>query len=196
MVIKANSIEWLAAIYERDFAAAITMLDSWTIGTIVSPRVYRPKSWFYGTTYALSGNDEAAAEWFHTARNEIEALVSQRPADLRLKITLADILANQDESEQAILLATQVLQALPTELDADLGPNFRLYAIKVFLAAGDHDTAIVELHAYLSSPAVWTIKGLLPDPRLDPIRDHPGFIELVQKFGSTEIQLARRRNSE
>ncbi len=38
------------------------------------------------------------------------------------------------------------------------------------------------LDEYLGSRgAAWTIEGLLPDPRLDPIRDDPRFLAVVEK---------------
>ena len=50
------------------------------------------------------------------------------------------------------------------------------------MPAGDYDAAIEELDAYLAAPGTWSIEGLLPDPRLDPIRDDPRFLALVEKY--------------
>ncbi len=44
-----------------------------------------------------------------------------------------------------------------------------------------HDRAIELLDEYFATPIGWTIEGLSPDPRLDPIRDHPGWLALVEK---------------
>jgi hypothetical protein len=52
----------------------------------------------------------------------------------------------------------------------------------VLLPAGATDAAIDELDAYLEAPGRWSIEGLLPDPRLDPIRDDPRFLALVEKY--------------
>ena len=41
---------------------------------------------------------------------------------------------------------------------------------------------IDELDAYLAAEGVWSIEGLLPDPRLDPVRDYPRFKALVEKY--------------
>jgi TolB-like protein/DNA-binding winged helix-turn-helix (wHTH) protein/predicted Zn-dependent protease len=194
MDVRIYSLEWLAMIYERDFAAAIDLLDSWQINVVSSPREYRPKSWFYGITHALAENNDAAVEWFDAARIEIEELARRRPADLRLNITLADILAHLGERERSVGLAKEVLRKIPIELDAGLGPSFRLNAIKAFLAAGAYDSAIIELQEYLSEPSVWTIDGLLPDPRLDPIRNDPRFVDLVDQYGKTEFRVAQRRH--
>ncbi len=52
----------------------------------------------------------------------------------------------------------------------------------VLIAAEDSDAAIEELDAYLGAPGNYSIEGLLPDPRLDPIRDDPRFQALVEKY--------------
>ncbi len=52
----------------------------------------------------------------------------------------------------------------------------------VFVAAEDYDAAIEAFDVYLPVPGWWSIEGLLPDPRLDPIRDDPHFQALVEKY--------------
>ena len=54
--------------------------------------------------------------------------------------------------------------------------------VGVFIHAGDHDRAIELLDEHFATPIGWTIEGLSRDPRLDPIRDHPGWLALVEKY--------------
>ena len=54
--------------------------------------------------------------------------------------------------------------------------------IGTFIPAGDYDRAIELLDEYFATPVGWSIEGLSPDPRLDPIRDHPGWLALVEKY--------------
>ena len=55
-------------------------------------------------------------------------------------------------------------------------------AVAVFIPAGDHDRAIELLDEHFASPVGWTIEGLSRHPLLDPIRDHPGWLALVEKY--------------
>ena len=64
-----------------------------------------------------------------------------------------------------------------------------LTALGVFIPAGDHDRAIELLDEYFATPVGWTIEGLSRDPRLDPIRDHPGWLALVEKYKRLDTEL-------
>jgi hypothetical protein len=58
--------------------------------------------------------------------------------------------------------------------------------VMIHVAAGDFESALQNLDIYLSGEGNWSIEGLLPDPRLDPIRDDPRFIALVDKYRRVE----------
>ena len=55
-------------------------------------------------------------------------------------------------------------------------------AVGVFVPAGDHDRAIDLLNEHFATPVGWTIEGLSQHPMLDPIREHPGWLALVEKY--------------
>ena len=52
----------------------------------------------------------------------------------------------------------------------------------VFAPAGDAAAVVEELDAFLAHASTWSIEGLLPDPRLDSVRNDPRFQELVEKY--------------
>ena len=54
--------------------------------------------------------------------------------------------------------------------------------LTLVLVTVNRSAAIEQLDAYLLGPGPWSIEGLLPDPRLDPIRDDPRFQALVEKY--------------
>jgi TolB-like protein/Tfp pilus assembly protein PilF len=181
--IKRQWLGWYAAIYERNFDTALKYLDSWNIDVYEEQWECVPKSSFYGVTYNLAKRPELAEPKFRASRMQIEAKLKTDPNDPRLYIALGEVLAGTDESEAAIRAVHRAMNLLPTSTDAFDGPVYRLATIiRVLVPAGDHDGAIEELDAYLAEPGRWSIEGLLPDPRLDPIRDEPRFHVLVEKY--------------
>jgi hypothetical protein len=55
--------------------------------------------------------------------------------------------------------------------------------MRVFLITDPIGRALPMLDEFLSVHGGGiSIEGLLPDPRLDPVRDDPRFVELVEKY--------------
>ena len=172
---------WLVALNGMDYDAALEVLGNWEAEIHDSFWEYRPKATYYAVTYQLAGMPDLAAPQLQAARARIEREMKASSEDPRFLIALAEVLALQGEAESATDLARLAMALLPASTDAVRRPKFRLNAIMVFVAAGDFDSALEELDAYLSSPGEWSIEGLLPDPRMDAIRDDPRFQALVEK---------------
>jgi TolB-like protein/Flp pilus assembly protein TadD len=182
LLIEGRFWSWLAAIYKRDYGAELEYLDHWEI-EIHSGSFYIPKASLYGVTYQLAGQPELAEPHFQAARAQVEEALAANAEDPSHYIALGEVLAGLGEQESAVRAARQAIALRPTSIDAVDGPNIQLDGIiRVFMPAGDYDAAIEELDAYLAGPGMWSIEGLLPDPRLDPIRDDPRFQALVEKY--------------
>jgi len=179
---------WMAAIYERDYEAALAYLDEWEIDVFRGPGNYHtPIACFYGVTYRLVGQPDRAKDQFRIARMQVEEALATDPEDPLLLIALGEALAGLGEREAAIDAARQAMTLLPTSRDALSGSQNQLEAIlRVLVPAGDLDSAIEQLDAFLAAPGYWSIEGLLPDPRLDPLRDDPRFVSLVEKYKRRE----------
>ena len=174
---------WLGALYERDYDRALEHLDSWDFEVYTEPWLFVPRPSFYGLTYQLAGEPELAEQQFQSARGQLEAALVSNPEDPRLYTALGAVVAGLGDNEEAIRMARRAIdEALPTSRDTFARFKFQLDAAFIFAAAGDNDAAIEQLDRYLGAPAFWSIEGLLPDPRLDPIRDEPRFEALVQEY--------------
>ncbi|NIW25314.1 MAG: hypothetical protein GWN29_12515 [Gammaproteobacteria bacterium] len=80
-------------------------------------------------------------------------------------------------------LGQRALELHPLESDTQSAHVLQTEAIlSVFIPAGDFDAAFAELERYFSVPGRWSIEGLSRDPRLDPIRDDPRFVALIERY--------------
>ena len=175
---------WRAALYERDYDRALRYLDDWDIDVFAQQMYYVPKSSHYAVTYSLAGRHDLAENEYRAARAHLEEALEAAPEDPRRLISLAEALAGLGRRDEALTLAYRSMELLPASEDAIAGPVMQLEAVmRVFAPLADTDAAIKELDAFLSLPGgSWSIEGLLPDPRLDPIREDPQFRELVAEY--------------
>lgn len=179
---RPGRLKWLQYMYERDYEAALTLVEPWSVEVLASQRSFQPKSWFVATTLSHAGRTEDMAEYLLDARTLTQQRLEERPNDWRALISMADILALEGDAAGATKLIQEAKDSLPLSIDAASGPHLGLASVFVFATTGDAEAAITELDQYLSQPSVWSIEGLLPDPRLDTIREHPQFFELVEKY--------------
>ncbi len=175
-------LRWLTSLYDRDYGAAIEYLGGLDDSVSLFDAYYARAS-LYGVTYQLTGAMDLARAYFQTARSQIENMLKSSPDDAYLHIALGEVLAGLGEHESAVNVARHGMELLSVSSDTLTGPVVQLGAVvRVFVSAQDHEAAIEELDAYLDVPGGWSIEGLLPDPRLDPIRDDPRFLALVEKY--------------
>jgi TolB-like protein len=168
----------LLGIFERDYDAVIRFLDT-------LPNDSLDTAFGYATFYQLAGQPDLAEPYWETVKERLE----QRVADpnwpdvkSRALMGLATATAGLGDFDEARRLAEEAMaMKFP---DEPIITNRLLYwaALGVFMPAGDHDRAIELLDEYFATPVGWTIEGMSRDPGLDPIRDHPGWLALVEKY--------------
>jgi serine/threonine-protein kinase len=176
-----RSYAYAAALYGRDHETALKIVTDFEADPVQRATNFIPRALMYGEIHQSAGQPALAERAFQAARTQVEAALENSPEDPRLYVALGRTLAGLEEPEAAISAAHRAIDLLPTSRDAYFGPRYQLDAVMILLAAGDHTAAIEELDACLAAPVEWSIEGLLPDPRLDPIRDDPRFQALVEK---------------
>jgi TolB-like protein/DNA-binding winged helix-turn-helix (wHTH) protein/Tfp pilus assembly protein PilF len=176
--------EWFIAIDRREYDLALSALTESDMEVMEDSRFwYKPRTLLYGVTYDLAGQRALAIEQFELARAQLEDVLAQRPEDPRVMFTLAEALAGLEQAEAATRLVLQAIEAMPAVVGASDAAEFRKDgAIRVLARAGAVDAAVEQLDIYLAGPGFWSIEGLLPSPRLDPLRGDPRFTMLVEKY--------------
>ena len=174
---------WLAAIYERDYDTALAYIDRLETVAITFQLAYYPVPLLRGIAHQLAGRAELAEPAFQAARANVEAALAENPEDPRLHIALAQTLTGLGEFEAAEITAREALALMPRSKDDLSGRWHKVNAIiGVFAPSGNVEATVEELDAHLSAGSYWSIEGLLPNPRFDPVRDDPRFQALVERY--------------
>jgi tetratricopeptide (TPR) repeat protein len=130
----------------------------------------------------LAGQHEAARRDFERARTQVVGALATNADDPTLLMALGEVLARLGDPDAARHAARQAIQIFEDRRDAINAPIQRLDAVlRVLIPIGDFGAALDELDRYLSAPGVWSVEGLLLDPRLDPIRDDSRVLALIER---------------
>jgi tetratricopeptide (TPR) repeat protein len=169
---------WLLGVFERDYDAVIRFLDTLPNDTIDT-------AYAYAYVYQLVGQPDLAKPYFETAKERLEPRVADQnfPDNTsRQLMHLAGVTAGLGDFDEARRLASESMAMNFPDEPMVRKELLSRAAVNVFIPAGDHDRAIELLDEHLATPVGWTVEGLSRDPRLDPIRDHPGWLALVEKY--------------
>jgi tetratricopeptide (TPR) repeat protein len=134
-----------------------------------------------GWTRQLQGRTEDAMDQFAEAAGILEADLLRDPDNARLHSSVALTYAGLERKEEALREGRRSVELLPLEKDVFVGAWLLQDLAWVYTMTGESDAAVETFDRVLSVPSVWSIEALLLDPRIEPLRDHAGFIELVER---------------
>jgi TolB-like protein len=176
---------WLLGVFERDYEGVIRFFDELPDDADAAGG----KAIGYADAYQLADQPELAERYFETAKEYWEQRVADqnRPyGKSRGLMVLALATAGLGDFDEARRLAEESMAMRFPDEPIVTKQILHLTALGVFIPAGDHDRAIELLDEHFATPVGWTIEGLSHDPRIDLIRDHPGWLALVEKYKRPE----------
>jgi TolB-like protein/cytochrome c-type biogenesis protein CcmH/NrfG len=131
--------------------------------------------------HVLSGKIPSAQVEPEKAGELLEKRVRERPQDIRSLRALSWIYLALNRKAEAINVAQQTLELLPPERDAFLGTDNLASLAEMQAQTGAVTEAVQNLRKLLSTQAgdIISIARLKLDPVWDPIRNDPGFQQLL-----------------
>lgn len=129
----------------------------------------------------LAGDVGGVRDDAQKARELLEARLRERPTEVRSLRALSWVYLALDRKNDAVNTARHVLELLPPEKDALLGPSNLVSVAEIHARTGGTKEAVDILRRLLAVPAgeVVSIARLKVDPVWDPIRNDPGFQQLL-----------------
>jgi tetratricopeptide (TPR) repeat protein len=169
-------------IYEGEYRAAIDRLDAPPGGWIRIARYAMPKDLLKGLAYSLMEELELARGSFESARELLEAEVWRSPEDHRLHSALGITYAFLGLTDEAIREGRRATELYPLSKDAFYGLIPQEDLAFIYTTLGEHEAALELIESLLSVPSRISTPFLELDPRWTPLRDHPRFQQLLEKY--------------
>ena len=176
---------WYLEIFDfvfKDFETAITRR------TVPGSFAMEDSSEFYlakAAAYHFLGRDSISRIYYDSARMVSEGRLefeSLTPNDAFDPITLARAYAGLGRKEDAIRYGTRAMELLPVSEDALYGPYMISEMSYIYVMVGEYELAIDQLEYLMSIPSDFGLYDLHHSRQLDPLRDHPRFKALIEKY--------------
>jgi hypothetical protein len=90
--------------------------------------------------------------------------------------------------EEGIREGKLAVELYPVSEDAEEGPNFVLDLTQIYVMVGEYEEAVDQIEYLLSISSHLSVPLLRLDPRLDPLREHPRFKQLLEKHSESVEQ--------
>jgi tetratricopeptide (TPR) repeat protein len=157
----------------EEWPEAVNLYDFWAA----------PRDLYLGMAHRGLGDETAAADAFRNAIDTMGARVAADAADFRLVQALGLAYAGAGQRNEALEAGHRGLQLMPPERDAIFGPWAYTRLAQIHALLGQADSAVAYLEEGFAIPgdlSAWEVKT---DPIYDGIRDHPGYLRLMERFG-------------
>jgi TolB-like protein/Tfp pilus assembly protein PilF len=185
--IQALEIRWLTQeLGERNYEAALERVARYPRPVIEGGAALGPKSLLECRCYFGMDEPERARDACDAARVFLEEAISERPDDDAAHSALGLAYALLGRKEEAIREGERAVALMPASKHAIRGP-FRVTDLAIIYASvGEPEAALDRIEHLLSIPSGMTVARLRLEPYWDPLRDHPRFQEILEKYGEEQ----------
>jgi len=171
------------ALWDRDPDRVLRLLESVPAPVFETQVAYLPKSLYSGWAHQLRGDESAALAAFDSARVLLEPLPPDNPNDERILVALGYVYAGLGQPMDAEGRAADAVRLRQEEGDALSRLRTLEAAARILAQAGLADQALVHLETIMATDSPVSVHTLSLDPLLDPIRNHPRFQALLERYG-------------
>jgi adenylate cyclase len=176
ITLDISATEAYVHVLDRDFAAARKTCET----EATNPDENLSRLMALVVIHLLANDATSATDEIEKVRGFVETRLRERPNETSL-IQLAWINLALRNKTEALRLATQAAQVAPVEKDALLGAAILNGLAQIQARAGEPVAAVNTLQRLLAMPGGFcvSIAQLKIDPIWDPIRNDPGFQQLL-----------------
>ena len=174
----------LVEMADRNYGKVLERLNSIPFDDFELQDLYFNKDLVYASVYYAQNKHSLMEPYANSARMALEKRMSEHPEDPRFHTDLGKVYAFLGRREEAIREGNQAVKLLPVSKDAFAGPGYVLDLTQILIFVGEYEEAIDKLEYLMSIPAGQdiSVNTLRFSPEVDPVRDHPRFKRLINKY--------------
>jgi len=180
-----TDVVWITVeMADRNYEEVLKKLGSLPFEEFELQDAYYNKDLMYATVYKAQNKPSLMESHANSARMALEKRMSEHPEDPRYHTDLGKVYALLGRKEEAIREGNHAMKLLPVSKDAFAGPGYVLDLAQILIIVGEYEEAIGKLEYLMSIPAGQdlSLNSLKLDQIYDPIRDHPRFKRLIEKY--------------
>jgi TolB-like protein/Flp pilus assembly protein TadD/predicted Ser/Thr protein kinase len=174
---------------ERNYQAALDRVAHYPQPVLTDLVSFSPKSLVVCECYHRMEEPERARQACEQAVLLLESEAEDRPEDPRVHSALGMGYALLGHKEEAIREGETAVLMVPLSEQAEFGPHYEGLLAWIYARVGEPDEALDRIEYLLSIPSTLTVARLRLHPDWDPLRDHPRFQEILEKYGEEEAAL-------
>ncbi|MFZ5981663.1 MAG: tetratricopeptide repeat protein, partial [Candidatus Zixiibacteriota bacterium] len=165
--------------WRRDYKAAAAVQPA------LSNDIYRDTVDFYlakAIIFMLMKDERASHAYADSVREILEKCITLQPDYYEHYANLGIALALLGRKPEAIEAGQKAVGILPVQKDAYRGFRQLNWLALIYTFVGEKDLALDAVDSLLSIPSFVTVPKLKIDPVYDPLRDHPRFKVIIEKY--------------
>jgi eukaryotic-like serine/threonine-protein kinase len=179
LIIEMN---YLIDINKGEYAQALKDVSLFKYDVIQTQFYFRPKYLYNATIYGLMNKPELKRAYYDSTRIFLEKRIIDFPDDQRLYSSLGIAYAGLGLDDEAISAGEKAVKLLPVSKEAYRGVTLVEDLAVIYVMVGKYDDAIKQIKYLLSIPGFLSTKILEIDPRWAPLRNHPEFKRIIDKY--------------
>jgi TolB-like protein/Flp pilus assembly protein TadD/tRNA A-37 threonylcarbamoyl transferase component Bud32 len=164
-------------ILERNYQAALEYISADFVEIFIGQKAINA-----GFVYMFMKEPELARESFDSACIQLEMAIKELPDDPQSHSRLGFAYAGLGRKEEAIREGKLAVELYPVSKDAFSGPDHVYSLAKIHMMVGEYEKALDQIEYLLSIPYSLSVPLLRLDPMWDPLREHPRFKQLLEKY--------------
>lgn len=167
---------------DRNFDKVIKELKSSKKEFENSYNRYTPNSQMLAFVYRYMNNDDAARKYFKSTEVKLKDMLSSTPDDNRLRFALSITYAGLGLKDKAVSELETAFKSDPSWLERKMKYTRISYLATIYILTGDYEDALKQIDQLLSNPTGFSVNRLKLDPLYDPLRNLPGYKEIITKY--------------